>query len=344
MKVMITTTKRPDTLAAYYTRHLSTIQGIELVPVYTFDFEDEYVQNMFFRKVQAHFFPAVLTREVTAKLEQEVLEYKPDVLIIVKGLYISPGLLERLKRRGVFLVNYNPDHPIYFETRASGNANIKKAIPHYNLLFTYSPVIQAALKAYMPRLVTAVLPFGYEESKYSKNDISGKALIKRVCFAGTGDKARAKFIYDLISHKVPVDIYGKGYSKYLDVKSDYLTLLPEVSGDEYLGRLQQYSIALNLYREQNRGGHNMRSFEIPSVGGVQLVEYSRQMDDLFKNGEEIYLYRNSEELYGMISEILQFSDDHLVDMKHRVRDKTLHSQFSYRHRALQMMEVISAKL
>ena len=43
MRVMITTTAQPDTLATYYTKYLSQIKSIEVKPVYTFDLEDDLI-------------------------------------------------------------------------------------------------------------------------------------------------------------------------------------------------------------------------------------------------------------------------------------------------------------
>jgi spore maturation protein CgeB len=342
MKVMITTTKRPDTLATYYTKYLSCIAGIELFPVYTFDKEEQYIQESFLQKVRTHFLPGALTKLISNYLEEEIHKSKPDVLIIIKGMYIGVDLIRRAKEQGVFLVNYNPDHPLYFETRASGNSNITNAVPYYDLMFTYSPLIAKQLQEYFPRLRTTILPFGYEESKYNTNEISSNSLIKKLCFAGTADRTRGDFISSLIKSKVYVDVYGRGYSKYIHSDSAYLRLFPEVSGEDYLYILQRYAVALNLYRTQNVGSHNMRSFEIPAVGGIQLVEYSEQMNGIFKNRSEVFLYKTSTELQGVISDVLNYSDQNLLEMKNTIRDKTLGAHFSYKDRAQQMIEVIRA--
>jgi len=249
-----------------------------------------------------------------------------------------------VKAKGVFLVNYNPDHPIYFESRAFGNSNIKNSVPYYNLLFTYSPVIATQLQDYIPQLLTSVLPFGYEESVYNNNDLSITEVIRKVCFAGTGDKTREEFIANLIHRKVHVDVFGNGYEKLKKTGNGYLNVRPSINGDEYMQKLQQYSIDLNIYRKQNIGSHNMRSFEIPSVGGIQLVEYSDQMKDFFKNREEVYFYKTQAELYAMITEIHGLSDATLINTKQAIRKKTMQAHYSYKDRARQMMEVIHSML
>ena len=97
MRVMITTTRRPDTLASYYTKYLALIPGIQLVPVYTFDKEDQYIQESYYRKVRTHFLPGKLTRMISSYLIEEIRNQKPEVLIVIKGQYISPDLLRDVK-------------------------------------------------------------------------------------------------------------------------------------------------------------------------------------------------------------------------------------------------------
>ena len=166
------------------------------------------------------------------------------------------------------------------------------------------------------------------------------SIIKRICFAGTADRNRADFLRELLVEKWQVDVYGGGYDKYLGRGYKNLNLFPGVSGDLYLEKLQQYFISLNLYRKQNVGSHNMRSFEIPAVGGIQLVEYSDQMNELFKDQETVFFYRNEREMRGQIEDLLNMSDEKIVQIKENVRRRTLMSGYSYANRAQEMINTI----
>jgi len=53
-------------------------------------------------------------------------------------------------------------------------------------------------------------------------------------------------------------------------------------------------------RPQNQGSHNMKSFEIPAMGGFMIANRSREHLELFKEDSEIACYENSEELRTLV--------------------------------------------
>ena len=65
---------------------------------------------------------------------------------------------------------------------------------------------------------------------------------------------------------------------------------PIASRPDFWRKNQEYRVQLNLFRQYNEGSHNMRTFEIPAVGGIQLTEYSTEQADFFKEGEEIFSF------------------------------------------------------
>ncbi|MBK9983469.1 MAG: glycosyltransferase family 1 protein [Saprospiraceae bacterium] len=339
---MITTTHQSNTIASYYSKHLASDPSVKLIPAYSFDLEDDYIQKGLWAKVSVHLRPQILTKLVSAYLEDLVQKNTPDALLIIKGQFVSPSFLEKMKKKGIYLINYNPDHPLYFETDAPGNRNVKESIELYDLIFTYSSVIKNEISIRLPLSRIEILPFGYEDSYYSSNLISDSELIRKVVFAGTADKTRSEFIKELVKNEIYVDVYGGGFNRYFTSASPYLTICPSVSGLEYFSLLQRYMISMNLYRQQNKGGHNMRSFEIPSVGGLQLVEYSDQMNQFFMNKEEVFLYKNPEDVYDLIYNINQMTNAQLMEMKKTTRAKTLNSKYSYKDRAMEFMKVVNS--
>lgn len=344
MRILITSSSNKDTIAGYYSQYLATNPGIELVPVYTFDVEEGPGHNNPSQRIIRKVFPQQMTRQVSAMLEEAVEEHQPDVVIVIKGMHIHPDMLSRLGGRGVFLVNYNPDHPLKFETKASGNQNILKALQYYHLVFTYSPVIKDALEATGNSFKTAVLPFGYQPSPYTENNLNDVEIVRRVCFAGTGDKDRAILISKLLKHKIPVDVYGHGYHRWLKKGEKFLNLYSGVFGNMYFQNLQSHAVSLNLYRQQNKGSHNMRSFEIPSVGGLQLVEYSAQMSGFFEDQKEVFMYRDDHELIKSIHMLLNTSDQEIRELKMGAREKAIQAKYSYADRAKEMVSIIESSI
>lgn len=342
MRILITSSSNKDTIAGYYTQYLAINPEIELVPVYTFDVEEGPGHNNPSQRIIRTIFPGHTTRQVSTLLEAAIEAHQPDVVIIIKGMHIHPEMLDRIKRRGIFLVNYNPDHPLWFETRASGNRNIVKSLPYYHLVITYSPVIEDALKATGLGFKTAIIPFGYQPGDYTQNSLGEIRMVKRVCFAGTGDRDRAMLISRLLRHDIPVDVYGHGYKRWLRMEENNLNLYPGVFGNTYFEKLQAYAVSLNLYRRQNKGSHNMRSFEIPSVGGIQVVEYSQQMAQFFNDQREVFMYRDDQELVRVIHNLLDLPEQEIRSLKIKAREKTLQASCSYVNRAKEMVKIIKA--
>ena len=69
-----------------------------------------------------------------------------------------------LKQQKIFIANYNPDHPFILTGRGSGNSNVTKAFPYYDLHFCYSKLLLKQIeKEY--KIPTAFLPFGFELSQ-----------------------------------------------------------------------------------------------------------------------------------------------------------------------------------
>lgn len=343
MKILLTASSSPDTIAWNYTKYLSELKEVDLVPVYTFDTEEGPDQQGISQKLLRKLSPGLMTRRISGMLERSITIHRPDVLIIIKGMHIAPQLLARCRQNGIFLVNYNPDHPFDFETIASGNRNILESLPLYDLVCTYSPVIEDAVNKKYHHLKTAIIPFGYSPSVYTENKLDSMSLIRRVCFAGTADQDRAEQIGCLLDQGIEVDVYGKGYERWLGKKRG-LRIFPAIFSGDYYNKLQSYAVSLNLYRKQNHGGHNMRSFEIPAVGGLQVVEFSNQMSSFFKDREEVFMYASDQERLETIQFLLSLSEDQLRSMKTHVRDKTLRSGYSYADRAKELHRAIQSSI
>ena len=64
-------------------------------------------------------------------------------------------------------------------------------------------------------------------------------------------------------------------------------------------------INLNVLRTQNKGSHNMRTFDIPACGGFMLHEYSDEVVDFFEPGKEMDTFKSAEECLDKIQYYLK---------------------------------------
>jgi spore maturation protein CgeB len=68
--------------------------------------------------------------------------------------------------------------------------------------------------------------------------------------------------------------------------------------------MRESRIALNPIDDTNYPAANMRFFEIPAAGGLQLSSTCPEMREDFRDGEHLLYYDNDEELAARIDWIL----------------------------------------
>lgn len=340
MKLFIVGASHQWSIESYYLKHLSKIPDLEIKLFSTSDFEATFL-NLRFR----------LERRISPNKNQyykllnlylldAIEEFSPDVIVMFKGMEVYPQTLLQLKSRGIKLTNFNPDHPFLFVSRGSGNKNVRDSIGSYDLHFCYSLLVKERIeKEY--GLPTFYLPFGYELSEDDFKKVEGEKEILKVCFIGNPDAIRAAHLQYLLKQGLPVDVYGHDWEKYLR-KSDFslLTIYPPVFGLEFWRTVRKYRVQLNIFREHNAGSHNMRTFEIPAVGGVQLAPFSSEHADFFKENEEIFFYQSLQELEEKIKFLLHTPISDMEAIRTQARKRSLVSAYSYEARAMQVYETL----
>jgi hypothetical protein len=112
-----------------------------------------------------------------------------------------------------------------------------------------------------------LLPFGFELSDKLFKECSEQDEVMKLCFLGNPDKERVQFIEQL-ANSLPIGVYGNDWNKHT-IHSN-ITCFGPVYRDGFWKTLYRYRVQLNLMRPHNPASHNMRSFEIPAVGGIGL--------------------------------------------------------------------------
>jgi len=133
-------------------------------------------------------------------------------------------------------------------------------------------------------------------------------------------------------------VYGNDWNKF--VKHPNIQIYQPVYGDEFWRTLRKYRVQLNLMRPHNPGTHNMRSFEIPGVGGVQLAPASNDHRNYFEPGKEIFVYNVLEDCIVEIKKILALSQQDADAVRINARHRSITSGYSYKDRASQAWQQI----
>jgi spore maturation protein CgeB len=95
--------------------------------------------------------------------------------------------------------------------------------------------------------------------------------------------------------------------------------------------------SLNIMRSQNIGAHNMRTFEIPAMGGLLLTTRSEEQEEYFPEGRACLMFEGNEELKERIEWIIS-NPEHAMKIRKNGRENVVHH--TYQARALTVLNEI----
>lgn len=337
MKILFSSSKNTHLLAPQYVRELKGLE-VDVESTFFFDVVSSFRKTLV-GKLLLKICPSFVYHFSNQILLKDVKRINPQVLIIFKGMEIFPKTLKKIKEKKIFLINYNLDHPFKYFTKASGNTNVKNSIPLYDVLLTYSHQIKKEMNQTYPNANVEVLPFGYHT--YVDGLKTPSTDIKKICFVGSADHSRASIIQFLIENNFQVDVFGEGWHKYLK-SSTSLAVFPSVFHDKYWKTLGSYRVQLNLLRPHNSQSHNMRSFEIPAIGGIMLSMRTSEQMQFFEEKKEAFYFTDQQELINQLNFILNLP--RLEADKIRQQARTKAAQHSYYHRSKNLLQIINHNL
>jgi spore maturation protein CgeB len=336
MKILLVSSFRTWELGASYLRAFQTLGHAPAC----FDMSREYEKSYTLtrnRYTQILISPFIV-RKVNERLLTLTRDIKPDLVFVHKGKCIKPETLEQIKSdTGAVIMNFNPDDPFNKNRGASSNL-IRDSIGSYDAYFIWSKSLipklrQAGAKA------ASYLPFAADEALHCPvgPDATGNQNNYRtVTFVGNWDEAREQWLSKL--RGIDLHIWGTDYwSKRC--RTSYLQSCWQgraVFGSEMSKIIRSSGINLNILRRQNKGSHNMRTFEIPACGGFMLHERSEEVRDFFEEGKEIACFSSSAELAEKVDYYLS-RDELRNDMARNSHSKV--REHTYTGRAQRVLDV-----
>lgn len=219
-------------------------------------------------------------------------------VLVIKGSYILPQTIEEIKKKGITIVNFNPDNP-FNTVKASSNFNIREGIQHYNYYFSWSKEICKQINQFTNSTIAIYLPFAVDKDLIQfMPDFNNQNYTYQISFGANADKERIAQIKTLINQDESIAkdlfIFGSGWSKFKEINSK------EIKGAAYFKTIAKSKINLNFLRNQNKGAHNLRTFEIPACGGFMLHEYSEEAMEIFKPDIHAVYFKTMEDCIDKI--------------------------------------------
>lgn len=338
MKLLIYGSASPYALESFYEKYLQLEHEVNICSG-SDRFHDFYRASIMHKIIFRCGFSTIY-QKINDGLMNEIQQYRPDVLLVFKGMELYPETIRSIRKSGVFTVNYNPDHPFEFHGRGTGNRNVVDSIPLYHLHISYSLAIKEKLEQHY-HVACEWLPFGYEPVKLEFP--SETEEIKRLCFIGYADPQRVEVVKQLTEASIPVDVYGPNWNRFLK-PSGSLQIFPAIYNETFNRTAVKYRVQLNLFRPHNEHSHNMRSFEMPGIGSIMLAPDSREHRMFFEDQAELFLFDSTEKIIQLTKAILDLPYCESVAIRQRAREKALQSGYSYPDRAKQITHILSKYL
>lgn len=260
-------------------------------------------------------------------------EHKYDVICVFKGMQLAETVLRegRQLQKSAVWVNINPDDPFNLDSVSSTSRNVIRAIPFFDLYCIWSrrllePIRKAGCKE------AIYLPFGYDPSLHSSPGPTAPHLSTSVSFVGSWDKEREATLVGLAQFELRV--CGDGWSRV----SSRSPLACRIVGrsifrEELAKEIYVAAVSLNMLRAQNAGAHNMRTFEVPAMGGLLLTTRSEEQEEYFAEGKACLMFDGHEELREKIEWVLS-NPDQAAKIRNHGRAKVLPHTYQTRARAV----------
>ena len=252
----------------------------------------------FLKSVLIHVSTPLLSKaqkKMNQAFEEAAKEYRPALIIVLKGLGIYLETLNRLRSQlGCVIVNFNGDDP---HNLYSSNNNVLETIPLYDCVFTWSKSLVAVLLEDGARRVE-YLPFGCDSDVSEEVAITTADYVRYgsdIAFVGTWDRGRENFLESLADLNIGIwGPYWNRVSRRSGLAKCIRGGLVDVTIMEKIYRSSK--VVLNLMRPQNHLSHNMKTFEIPAMGGFMLAPRTIEHMKIFDEGKEVAFYDTPEEM------------------------------------------------
>jgi spore maturation protein CgeB len=271
---------------------------------------------------------------ILRRLEKLCCEWRPSIVLVIKGGPITPGLVRRVKRSlDVLFLNFFPDNPLLMMPF--------DAIEAYDVFFTKEHYALRALESVGLRNLHYLPMYCVPSMHHPITLTSEEHLLyaRPVSFVGSRYPYRERLVKELLGF--PIKVWGSGWRRSESPE------IRAIAGDAVWGRakLAVYSgstLSLNHHHPMNDiVGVNTRAFELAASGACQVVDLKDELAALFRPGEEVVTYRDLDELKRHLTYYLAHPDEARAigdnGLKRALKEHTL------RHRIEEMLAVVEQR-
>lgn len=329
--VLIIGLKYKFSLETYYKKafHLNGVKKIFFFPNNYYFYIYCFLRNI---KLDFLFFP--FRHVYKSRLNLFLKKIKSvDLIIVFKGIEIDKEFLLEIKNKYPYtkIANIFTDDPFNLASPSTSSPLLLDCIPFYDFFFIWSKKIKNKLnRKYKLYKNFYYLPFGYD---YRILSIIKKKINKNyISFVATGDHYRENIIKKI--KRIKLIIFGNSWAKKLGDHS----INNFIYGKKLVNITAKSYVSINILREQNKTSHNMKTFEIPAMGGLLFTTRSQEQNFFFPENKASIMFGSIKEFEKKFFFLLK--NKKIAD---RIRQKgfELSRKHSYNNRAKYLLKIIN---
>lgn len=295
--------------------------------VYPFDIGPRFRSLSSFRRMaESLLFYGPVFQAINRDFIRFTETHSPTVVWVDKGFWLWPSTVDRFRRKGFFLVHHNTDalFPRRFSYRWS-YLLIRQTLSGFHLYLTSNRLDYERL-APRPFPQTELTYLGYDKTRFHPAATERQGMI----FIGHHEPRNERYIRSLVAADLPVKVYGAGWSRRRSLPGLAKVVQADaVRDDEYVSLIQGAKVGLGFVSEINGNETAGRCFEIPACGTFLLAPRTRQLQDLYREGEEAVFFGSPEELVDKARRYLIRDEGEREAIAHRGRERCLSSDYSW---------------
>lgn len=262
-----------------------------------------------------------------------VKNFNPDVIISFCNVPVSCGSLAYIKSiLDVKIVLVWPDTLLNIKQDVINSANL------YDMVACYSKTSMPSFELIGYKNVIWV-PLAGDPIMFDSDIIINEDLFCDISFIGgyrpEREMALARIVENFPDKKIKIfsvdwrkNAKNKDLLKYLDNRLFY--------GSDFSKVLRASKVNINIIDDTNLPAANMRFFEIPMCGGIQIVSRCMEMESIYKHGVSVLYHTTHEEMLINIQTI--FDDEKFsAEIRKNALNLTL-SEHTYAHRVKQILK------
>ncbi|WP_040282469.1 CgeB family protein [Tessaracoccus massiliensis] len=259
--------------------------------------------------------------QITVETAAAVKALRPDVTLVIRGDQFGHELFTALDEVGSKRFCW-----LWDEVRRTSHTD--ELLDRYDHLISYSPLDTAAFNEAGRNCLHVPNAFDPAMAPPPRHT-------SEIVFIGARYPRREQLLTHLTEQDVPVRAYGRDWSRHpVDLARTWQVSRPKVPSARDIGRLDGYALtagapaAINVHGDQD--GFTMKTFEVPGVGGVQLIDRD-DVAEYYEPGTEVAVFRNGDELLELCQRAIR--DDRWGDSLREAGQKRTLAEHTWAHRA-----------